>query len=85
MAPLEEIHNGIKPKKSYLKGCTNRRPSPKLKPLSERLPSGVYKPLKPIQRIEQSYSRERKIKVILFQEYHRVLDIKTKLLQTRVT
>ena len=79
MAPLEEIHNGVKPKKSHLKERTNQRPGPKPKPLSERLLSGVYKPPKPIQRIERSYSRERKIEVILFREYHRVLDTSTRL------
>ena len=83
MAPLEEIHNGVKPTKSYLKECTNRRPSPKPKPLSERLPSGVYKPPKPIQRIKRSYSRERKIEVILFREHHQVLDTRKKLLVYR--
>jgi Tc5 transposase DNA-binding domain len=71
MAPLEEIHNGVKPKKSHLKERTNCRPGPKPKPLSERL----YKPPKPIQRIERSYSRERKIEVILFREHHRVQSI----------
>jgi Tc5 transposase DNA-binding domain len=71
MAPLEEIHNGVKPRKSHLKECTNRRPGPKPKPLSER----QYKPPKPIQRIERSYSRERKIQVILFREHHRVQSI----------
>jgi hypothetical protein len=75
MAPLEEIHNGVKPKKSHLKERTNQRPGPKPKPLSERL----YKPPKPIQRIERSYSRERKIEVILFREHHRVLDPSTRL------
>jgi len=77
MAPLEEIHNGVKPTKSYLKERTNCRPGPKPKPLSERL----YKPPKPIQRIQRSYSRERKIEVILFREHHRVLDTSTGLYQ----
>lgn len=68
MAPLQEIQNGIKPRKSYLKERTNCRPGPKPKPLNERL----YKPPKPIQRIERSYSRERKIEVLLFREHHRI-------------
>ena len=77
MAPLEEIQNGVKPRKSHLKekDCTNRRPSPKSKPLNER----QYKPPKPIQRIEQSYTRERKIEVLMFREHYRVLDTRTKL------
>ena len=77
MAPLEEIHNGVKPTKSHLKERTNCRPGPKPKPLNERL----YKPPKPIQRIQRSYSRERKIDVILFREHHRVLDTSTRLYQ----
>jgi hypothetical protein len=68
MAPLEEIHNGVKPYKSYLKERTNCRPGPKPKPLNKR----TYKPVKPIERIERSYSRERKVQVILFREYHRI-------------
>jgi hypothetical protein len=77
MAPLEEIQNGVKPRKSHLKekDCTNRHPSLKSKPLSER----QYKPPKPIQRIERSYTRERKIEVLMFREHHRVLDTRTKL------
>src|ERR1700722_20194799 len=71
MAPLQEIHNGVKPRKSYLKDRTNCRSGPKPKSLSER----PYKPPKPIQRIQRSYSRERKIEVILFREHHRVPSI----------
>ena len=71
MAPLQEIHNGVKPRKSYLKDRTNCRPGPKPKSLSER----PYKPPKPIQWIQRSYSRERKIEVILFREHHRVPSI----------
>ena len=71
MAPLQEIHNGVKPQKSYLKEHTNCCPSPKPKPLNERL----YKPPKLIQRVERSYSRERKIEVILFREHHRIQSI----------
>ena len=71
MAPLEEIRNGIKLRKTYLKERTNCCPGLKPKPLSKRL----YKPPKPIQRIERSYSRERKIEVILFREHHRVQSI----------
>src|SRR5450432_1833789 len=71
MAPLQEIHNGVKPRKSYLKQRTNCRPSPKPIPLSER----PYKPPKPIKRVERSYTRERKIEVILFREHHRVQSI----------
>jgi hypothetical protein len=75
MAPLEEIHNGVKPRKSHFKERTTCHPGPKPKPLSER----PYKPPKPIQRIERSYSRERKIEVILFREHHQVLDTSTRL------
>src|SRR5277367_2716106 len=75
MAPLQEIHNGVKPQRSHLKERTNCRPSPKPKPLNER----PYKPPKPIQRIQRSYSRERKIDVILFQEHHiiQLIDLDT--------
>jgi hypothetical protein len=78
MAPLEEIHNGVKPQNSYLKERTNCRPGPKPKPLDER----PYKPPKPIQRIQRSYSRERKIDIILFREHHRIqsIDLDTSLL-----
>src|SRR5450432_4089664 len=71
MAPLQEIHNGVRPRKSYLKERTNCRPGPKPKPLSER----SYKPPKPIRRIQRSYSRERKIEVIMFREHHRIQSI----------
>jgi len=71
MAPLEEIHNGVKPRKSHLKERTTCRPGPNPKPLNER----PYKPPKPIQRIERSYSRERKIEVILFRQHHRIQSI----------
>jgi hypothetical protein len=71
MAPLEEIYNSAKPRKSYLKERTNCRPGPKPMPLNKRL----YQPLKPIQRIQRSYSRERKIEVLLFREHHRVQSI----------
>src|ERR1700735_2807176 len=78
MAPLEEIHNGVKPQRSHLKERSNCRPGPKPKPLSKRL----YKPPKPIQRIQRSYSRECKIEVILFREHHRVqsIDLDTRIL-----
>src|SRR6266487_4192986 len=77
MAPLEEIRNGVRPRKAYLKERTNCRPGPKPKPLSER----PYKPPKPIQQIEQSYSREHKIEVILFREHHQIqsIDLDTRL------
>ena len=71
MGPLQEIHNGVKPQKSYLKERTNCCPGSKPKPLSER----PYNPIKPIQRIERSYSRERKIEVIQFRKHHRVQSI----------
>jgi hypothetical protein len=78
MAPLQEIHNGVRPEKSYLKERTDCRPGPKPKPLNER----PYKPLKPINRVERSYSRERKIEVILFRLHHRIpsIDLDTRLL-----
>jgi hypothetical protein len=66
MAPLQEIYNGVKPRKSFLKDRKDSRPGPKPKSLSER----PYKPPKPIRRIERSYSRERKIEVILFRQNH---------------
>ena len=68
MGPLQEIHNGVKPSKSYLKERTSCCPGPKPKPLNER----PYKPPKPVQWVQRSYSRERKIEVILFREHHRV-------------
>jgi hypothetical protein len=71
MAPLQEIHNGVKPRKSRLKERSSCRPGPKPKPLNER----SYKPSKPIQRVQRSYSRERKIEVILFRKHHRIQDI----------
>ena len=71
IAPLQEIHNGVRPQKSYLKERTTCRPGPKPKPLNER----SYKPPKPIRRIQRSYSRERKIDVIMFREHHRIQSI----------
>ena len=44
------------------------RPGPKPKPLSNR----VYKPRGPIKRVRRTYSRERKIEVLLFLIHHRV-------------
>ena len=68
MAPLDEIHNGVRPQKSYLKERSDRRPGPKPKPLNER----PYKPPKPIKRTTRTYTRERKIEVIQFREHHRI-------------
>ncbi|KAF2186694.1 hypothetical protein K469DRAFT_726176 [Zopfia rhizophila CBS 207.26] len=63
--PLQEISGNIQhaqpPKK---------RPGPKPTPLDAR----PYKQHKPISRIERSYSRERKIEVLLFLIHHRVKD-----------
>lgn len=47
-----------------------KRPGPKPKPLSER----VYKPAKPIQRIENSYSQRRKEEVLLYLLNHTIYD-----------
>jgi len=44
------------------------QPGPKPKPLS----NWVYKPRGPIRRIRRTYSRERKIEVLLFLTYHRI-------------
>ncbi|KAK0730807.1 hypothetical protein B0H67DRAFT_51090 [Lasiosphaeris hirsuta] len=52
------------------KGMMRKRPGPAPKPLSER----VWKPPKPRKRIEQSYTRQRKIDVLLFLLNHRVAD-----------
>jgi hypothetical protein len=68
MPPLQEIYNGAKPPKSFLKDRKDSRLGPKPKPLNER----IYKPPKGIQRIERSYSKERKIEVILFRMNHRI-------------
>ena len=68
MAPFDEIRNGVRPAKSFLKDRQDGRPGPKSKPLNER----PYKAPKPIQRIERSYSRERKIEVLQFLEHHQV-------------
>ena len=68
MPPLQEIRNGAKPPKSFLKDRKDTRPGPKPKPLNER----IYKPPKGIKRVERSYSRERKIEVILFRMNHRI-------------
>ena len=60
--PLQEISVNIqRPKK---------RPGPKPTPLEAR----PYKQHKPISRIIRSYSRERKIQVLLFLLHHRVQD-----------
>ena len=78
MAPLQEIHNGVRPKKSYLKERTNCHLSPKPKPINKR----PYKPPKPINQVKRSYSRERKIKVILFWLHYQIpsIDLDTGLL-----
>ncbi|KAH7272955.1 hypothetical protein B0J15DRAFT_192356 [Fusarium solani] len=47
-----------------------KKPGPKPKPLSER----VYKPAKPIQRIENSYSQRRKEEVLLYLLNHTIYD-----------
>src|ERR1700722_13938881 len=63
--PLQEINGNIQhapPSKN--------RPGPKTTPLDARL----YKQQKPISRVEQSYSRERKIQVFLFLIHHQVKD-----------
>jgi len=49
---------------------SKKRPGPKTTPLDAR----PYKQHKPISRIERSYSRERKIQVLLFLIHHRVKD-----------
>ncbi|KAM6540150.1 hypothetical protein FALCPG4_001888 [Fusarium falciforme] len=47
-----------------------KKPGPKPKALSER----VYKPAKPIQRIENSYSQRRKEEVLLYLLNHTIYD-----------
>ena len=47
-----------------------KKPGPAPKPLSER----VYKPAKPIQRIENSYSQRRKEEVLLYLLNHTIYD-----------
>ncbi|GAB1311408.1 hypothetical protein MFIFM68171_01618 [Madurella fahalii] len=54
-----------------LKGAEKKRPGPTPKPLAERLPT---KPVKQVKRVERSYSRERKIEVLLYLLNHRVPD-----------
>ena len=49
---------------------SKKRPGPKTTPLEAR----PYKQRKPVSRIERSYSRERKIEVLLFLIHHRVKD-----------
>jgi hypothetical protein len=54
-------------------GNTQRIPKkrgPKPKPIEER----PYKQPKPISRVQRSYSRERKIEVILYLLHHRIQD-----------
>jgi len=56
-----------------ISGNTQRIPKkrgPKPKPLEER----PYKQPKPISRVQRSYSRERKVEVILYLLHHRVQD-----------
>ncbi|KAF5009390.1 hypothetical protein FDECE_4381 [Fusarium decemcellulare] len=47
-----------------------KKRGPKPKPLSER----VYKPAKPITRIENSYTQKRKEEVILYMLHHEIYD-----------
>ncbi|KAK3393168.1 hypothetical protein B0H63DRAFT_516370 [Podospora didyma] len=53
------------------KGVERKRPGPAPKPLSERL---AMKAAKPVRRVERSYTRERKIEVLMFLLNHRVPD-----------
>ncbi|KAK4459110.1 hypothetical protein QBC42DRAFT_143010, partial [Cladorrhinum samala] len=53
------------------KGTERKKPGPAPKPLSERLKN---KPLKQVKRIERSYTRERKVEVLLYLLQHRVPD-----------
>ncbi|KAK4131743.1 hypothetical protein BT67DRAFT_444530 [Trichocladium antarcticum] len=54
-----------------LKGLPRKKPGPVPKPLSERLKN---KPVKPLRRVERSYTRERKIEVLLYLLNHRIPD-----------
>ncbi|KAK0668121.1 hypothetical protein QBC41DRAFT_394543 [Cercophora samala] len=54
-----------------LKGVERKKPGPAPKPLSEKLKA---KALKQIKRVERSYTRERKIEVLLYLLTHRVPD-----------
>ncbi|KAK4234662.1 hypothetical protein C8A03DRAFT_18485, partial [Achaetomium macrosporum] len=46
-----------------------RRRGPKTTPLAQRAPSKVFKP---IQRIERTFSRQKKIEVLSFLHHHRI-------------
>ncbi|XTI93678.1 hypothetical protein V2W45_1433389 [Cenococcum geophilum] len=61
MPPLQEISGNTR-----YAPPSKKRPGPKTTPLDAR----PYKQYKPISRIERSYSRERKIQVLLFLIYH---------------
>ncbi|KAJ4290134.1 hypothetical protein N0V88_006641 [Collariella sp. IMI 366227] len=54
-----------------LKGLPRKKPGPVPKPLSERLKN---KPPKQVRRVERSYSKERKIEVLMYLLNHRVPD-----------
>lgn len=54
-----------------VKGVERKKPGPAPKPLSEKLKA---KALKQIKRVERSYTRERKIEVLLYLLTHRVPD-----------
>ena len=54
-----------------LKGLPRKKPGPVPKPLSERLKG---KPMKPLRRVERSYTRERKIEVLMYLLNHRIPD-----------
>ena len=63
--PLQEISGN-----TQYAPLSKKRPRPKTTPLDAR----PYKQHKPISRIKRSYSRERKIQVLLFLIHHQVKD-----------
>ncbi|KAK4240677.1 hypothetical protein C8A03DRAFT_12979, partial [Achaetomium macrosporum] len=56
------------------KGLPRKKPGPAPKPLSERLKARA---LKEVKRVERSYTRERRIQVLLWLINHRVPDART--------
>jgi len=51
---------------------TNPRNRPRAGPKSKALCDRIYKPRGPIKRIRRSYSRSRKVEVLMFLTYHRI-------------
>ncbi|KEY73962.1 hypothetical protein S7711_11402 [Stachybotrys chartarum IBT 7711] len=62
--PLEELNINVAP-------C-HKHPGPKPKPLEAR---GIRKSVKPVSRINRTYSNNKKLDVLAFLTSHRVYDI----------